>query len=126
MVKKSGEMARYYGSEALRNKKLQDKVGDYVVEKGTKYAKKAFSAEMDELSTKIRPDKPYKTNRKDLGGPIPETYKKNGKVYLKEPYKGKKRGKGIEEELSTKVNDILINRPPPPKKKKKKKYKQYQ
>lgn len=29
-------MARYYGSEALRNKKLQDKVDDYVVEKGKK------------------------------------------------------------------------------------------
>ena len=73
MVKKSGEMARYYGSKALRNKKLQDKVGDYVVEKGKKYAKKAISVGMDKLSTKIRPDQPYKTKRKDLGDPMPET-----------------------------------------------------
>ena len=64
-------MARYYGSEALRNKKLQDKVDDYVVEKGKKYAKKAVSAGMEDLSTKIRPKKANKTNREDLGDPDP-------------------------------------------------------
>lgn len=87
-AKKSVEMGRYYGSEALRNKKLQDKIGDYVVEKGKKYTKKAFSAGMVDLTTNVRPDQPYKTNRKDLGDPMPATYKKNGKVYLKGPYKG--------------------------------------
>ena len=64
-------MARYYGSEALRNKKLQDKVDDYVVEKGKIYAKKAVSAGMEDLSTKIRPKKANKTNREDLGDPDP-------------------------------------------------------
>ena len=40
IAKKSAEMGRYYGSQALTNKKLQDKVGNYVVKNGKKYAKK--------------------------------------------------------------------------------------
>ena len=49
---------------------------------------------------------------------MPETYKKNGKVYLKEPYKGKK-GKDVStqmggtieviEEMTKELTDILID-----------------
>lgn len=105
MAKKSVEMGRYYGSEALRNKKLQDKVGNYVIEEGKKYARKAIIAGMEDLRTKIRPKKAYKTNREDLGNP--------------DPYKmfGKQRGKGIEHDLADKLTDTLTDPP---------KYKKYQ
>ena len=75
-------MGRYYGLKALRNKNLQDKVGNYIVEKGKKYAKKAISVGMEDLSTNIRPKKANKANREDLGDP--------------DPYKmvGKQKGKG--------------------------------
>ena len=45
MVKKSGEMARHYGSEALRNKKFPDKVGNYVLDKDKKMPKKQLIRE---------------------------------------------------------------------------------
>ena len=51
-------MGRYYGSEALRKPKLQQKMINY----------KVGSEALNQLSTKIRPKKKYKTNRKDLDG----------------------------------------------------------
>ena len=59
MAKKNVEMARYYGSEVLRNKSLQ---------KGKKLTPAVGSEALDELSTKIRPNKNYRTDRKDLDG----------------------------------------------------------
>ena len=61
-------MGRYYGSEALRNPKLQKKAIDYAMDKLNPMIQNVGSQALNELSTKIRPEKKYKTNRKDLDG----------------------------------------------------------
>ena len=61
-------MGRYYGSEALRNKKLQKKAIDYALDKLNPMIQNVGSQALDQLSTKIRPKKNYKTNRKYLDG----------------------------------------------------------
>ena len=66
--KKSVEMGRYYGSEALRNPKLQKKAIDYTLDKLNPMIHNVGSQALDQLSTKIRPNKKYKTDRKDLDG----------------------------------------------------------
>ena len=74
--KKAVEAGRYYASEALRNPKLQKKALDYALEKAAPLIQKAGSEALDQLSTKIRPNKKYKTDRKDLdqsGGAILDT-----------------------------------------------------
>ena len=66
--KKAVEMGRYYGSEALRNPKLQKKALDYALERAAPFIQKTGSDMLDQLSTKIRPNRKYKTDRKDLDG----------------------------------------------------------
>ena len=66
--KKAVEMGRYYGSEALRNPKLQKKAIDYALDQFNPMIQNVGSQALDQLSTKIRPKKNYKTNRKDLDG----------------------------------------------------------
>ena len=66
--KKSVEMGRYFGSEALRNPKLQKKAIDYAIDKLNPMIQNVGSQALDQLSTKIRPKKKYKTDRKDLDG----------------------------------------------------------
>ena len=61
-------MGRYYGSEALRNPKLQKKALDYALDKLNPMIQNVGSQALNKLSTKIRPKKKYKTNRKDLDG----------------------------------------------------------
>ena len=61
-------MGRYYGSEALRNPKLQKKAIDYALDKLNPIIQNVGSQSLDQFSTKIRPKKTYKTNRKDLNG----------------------------------------------------------
>ena len=61
-------MGRYYGSEALRNPKLQKKAIDYALDKLNPMIQNVGSQALDQLSTKIRPKKNYKTNRKNLDG----------------------------------------------------------
>ena len=61
-------MGRYYGSEALRNPKLQKKALDYALDQLNPMIQNVGSQALDQLSTKIRPKKNYKTNRKDLDG----------------------------------------------------------
>ena len=68
MGKKALEMGRYYGSEALRNPKLQKKAIDYALDKLNPMIQNVGSQALNQLSTKIRPKKNYKTNRKDLDG----------------------------------------------------------
>ena len=65
---KAVEMGRYYGSEALRNPKLQKKAIDYALDKLNPMIQNVGSQALNQLSTKIRPKKKYKTNRKDLDG----------------------------------------------------------
>ena len=66
--KKAVEMGRYYGSEALRNPKLQKKAIDYAISKATPFLQKTGSEMFDKLSSKVRPKRRYKTDRKELDG----------------------------------------------------------
>jgi len=59
LADKSVEMGRYYGSEALRNKKLQKKAIDYALSKATPFIQKTGSEMLDQLSTSVRPNKRY-------------------------------------------------------------------
>ena len=66
--KKSFEAERYYASEAMRNPKLQKKAIDFALEKATPFIEKSGNEALDQLATKVRPKKKYKTDRKDLDG----------------------------------------------------------
>ena len=74
------EMRRYYRSEALRNPKLQKKATDYALDKLNPMIQNVGSQAVDQLSTKIRPKKNYKTNRKDLDGGALDIHKAIGKL----------------------------------------------
>ena len=80
MGKKEVEVGRYYGSEALRNKKLQKKAIDYALDKWNPVIPNVGSQALDRLSTKIRPRKNYKTNRNDLDGGALDIHKAIGKL----------------------------------------------
>ena len=66
--KRAVEMGRYYGSEALRNPKLQKKAINYALDKLNPMIQNVGSQALNQLSTKIRPNRKYKTDRKDLDG----------------------------------------------------------
>ena len=66
--KKAVEMGRCYGPELLRKPKLQKRAIDYALEKFNPAIQSVGSQALNQLSTKIRPKKKYKTNRKDLDG----------------------------------------------------------
>ena len=68
MGKKAVEMGRYGASELMRNKNLQKKAVNYGINKLTPFIQDSVRTVMDELSTKMRPKKKYKTDRKDLDG----------------------------------------------------------
>ena len=61
-------MGRYYTSEILRDPKLQKKAIDYALDKLNPAIQNGGSKALNQLSTKIRPNKKYTTNRKDLDG----------------------------------------------------------
>ena len=61
-------MGRYYASEAMRNKTLQEKATDYTLDKLNPMIQNVGSQALDQLSTKIRPNKKYKTGRAELDG----------------------------------------------------------
>ena len=66
--KKAVEAGRYYASEAMRNRKLQKKAIDFALDKLNPMIQNVGSQALNQLSTKVRPKKKYKTNRKDLDG----------------------------------------------------------
>ena len=68
MGKKAVEMGRYGASELMRNKKLQKKAVNYGINKLSPFFQDSVGTAMDQLSTKVRPNKKYKTDRKDLDG----------------------------------------------------------
>ena len=68
MGKKAVEMGRYGASELMRNKNLQKKAVNYGINKLTPFIQDSVGTAMDQLSTKVRPKKKYKTDRKDLDG----------------------------------------------------------
>ena len=80
MGKKAVEMGKYYGSEALRNPKLQKKAIDYALDKLNPMIQNVGSEALNQLSTKIRPKKNYKTNRKDLDGGALDIHKQIGEL----------------------------------------------
>ena len=88
-AKKSVEMARCYGSEALRNKNLQIKAINYGLIKLTPIIQNVGSEALDQLSTKIRQNKNYKTDRKDLDGGSIQLLEKVNDI-LRDPKKYKK------------------------------------
>ena len=57
MGEKAVEMGRYYGSEALRDPKLQKKAINYALDKLNPMIQNVGSQALDSLSTKIRPKK---------------------------------------------------------------------
>ena len=61
-------MGRYGASELMRNKKLQKKAVNYGINKLTPFIQDSVGTAMDQLSTKVRPNIRYKTDRKDLDG----------------------------------------------------------
>ena len=68
MGKKAVEMGRYGASELMRNKNLQKKAVNYGINKLTPFIQDSVGTAMDQMSTKVRPNKKYKTDRKDLDG----------------------------------------------------------
>ena len=66
MAIKSVEMARYYGSETLRNKTLQKKAINYGLKKFTTVLEEAEGKALDQLSVKIRPNKECKVLRSQM------------------------------------------------------------
>ena len=66
MGKKAVEMGRYGASELMRNKNLQKKAVNYGISKLTPFIQDSVGTAMDELSTKVRPKKKYKTDRPEL------------------------------------------------------------
>ena len=78
MGKKAIEMGRYYGSEALRDPKLQKKAIDYALDKAKPLIQSVGVQALNQQSTKIRPDKKNKTDRPDLDGKGFKKKKKKG------------------------------------------------
>ena len=68
MGKKAVEMGRYGANELMRNKNLQKKAVNYGINKLTPFIQDFVGTAMDQLSAKVRPQKKYKTDRKDLDG----------------------------------------------------------
>ena len=73
-------MGRYYTSEMLRDPKLQKKAIDYALDKLNPAIQNVGSQALNQLSTKIRPNKKYTTNRKDLDGGALDIHKAIGKL----------------------------------------------
>ena len=84
--KKAAEMGRFFASEWLREPGAQE----MLVRKVNPFLKKGI----DQLSTAIRPKKPYKTNRKDLDGAGIFSSALYGFNYT--PWTLPKRGKGVD------------------------------
>ena len=90
MGKKAVEMGRYGASELMRNKNLQKKAVNYGINKLTPFIQDSVGTAMDQLSTKVRPKKKYKTDRKDLdGGGIFEDMAKKLNDIVSDPQKFK-------------------------------------
>ena len=64
----------------MRNPKLQKKAIDYTLDKLNPMIQNVGSQALNQLSTKIRPKKNYKANRKDLDGGAIDIHKAIGKL----------------------------------------------
>ena len=63
LAKKSVEAGRYYASEAMRDPKLQKKAINYTLDKARPVIQKVGSEMLDQLSTEVRPNQRYKTDK---------------------------------------------------------------
>ena len=68
LAKKSVEAGRYYASKAMSDPKLQKKAINYTLNKARPVIEKVGSEMLNQLSTKVRPNQRYKTDRPDLDG----------------------------------------------------------
>lgn len=68
LAKKGFEAGRYNASETMRNPRLQKKAINYTLNKAQPAFQKVGSELLDQLSTKVRPNKKYETDRRDLDG----------------------------------------------------------
>ena len=78
--KKLVEMGRYYTSEMLRDPKMQKKAIDYALDKLNPAIQNVGSQALNQWSTKLRPKKKYKTNRKKLDESGLDLHKAIGKL----------------------------------------------
>ena len=85
LAKKTVEMGRYGASELLRNKNLQKKAVDYGMKKLTPFIADTAGKALDQLSTNVRPNKKYKTDRPDLDGKGVDIHKWIGKLPRPKP-----------------------------------------
>ena len=68
LAKKGLEAGRYYASEALRYPNLQKKAINYMLDKAYPVFQKVGTEMLDQISTKVRPNRRHKTDRPDLDG----------------------------------------------------------
>ena len=68
LAKKTFEMGSYGASELMRNKNLQKKAVDYGMKKLSPFIVDTFGSAMDQLSTTVRPNQKYLTDRPELDG----------------------------------------------------------
>ena len=66
LAKKTVEMGRYGASELMRNKDLQKKAVNYGMKKLSPFIVDTVGSAMDKLSTKVRPNTQYITDRPEL------------------------------------------------------------
>ena len=76
-------MGRYGVSEAMRNKNLQKAAVNYGINKITPFIQDTAGKTLDRLSTKVRPNIKYKTDRKDLDGRSGKIH--GGARYVRKP-----------------------------------------
>ena len=80
MARKSVEMGRCGASELMRNKNLQKKSVNYGVNKLTPLIQDSVGSALDQLSTKVKPNIKYKTDRPELDGRGIDIHKWIGKI----------------------------------------------
>ena len=80
LAKKTVEMDRYGASELMRNKNLQKKAVDYGMKKLSPFIVDTVGSAMDQLSTLVRPNQKYKTDRPELDGKGVDIHKWIGKL----------------------------------------------
>ena len=80
LAKKTVEMGRYGASELIENKDLQKKAVNYGMKKLSPFIQDTVGSAMNELSTKVRPNTQYKTDRPELDGKGVDIHKWIGKL----------------------------------------------
>ena len=80
LAKTTVEMGRYGASELMTNKKLQKKAINYGINKFTPFIQDSVGSAMNKLSSRVRPNKKYVTDRLELDGKGIDIHKWIGKL----------------------------------------------